>query len=110
MGEEYLVKDRVEDPHSSEEIELYGDPGIATFNAKVPLFLMFIYMLLPIWGFFVWYYFWNGSVGWLDRGYWQELQIVANTTYPHENSRFEPGAQMNDELQSLKKQQVINDE
>ena len=39
-------KDKVEDPHVSGEIELYGDPGIATFDAKVPKFLIFNYLIL----------------------------------------------------------------
>lgn len=60
-------------------LELYGDPEIASFDSKVPLFLMLTYILLPVWGLITLYYFWNGSIGWLDQGYWKELQIVANT-------------------------------
>lgn len=67
------------------ELELYGDPGIASYDAKVPKFLWVTYLLLPIWGIFTFYYFWNGSLGWFDRGYWHELQIAANTTFPIEN-------------------------
>jgi hypothetical protein len=68
-----------------DEIELYGDPGIASYDAKVSWFLLGTYLVLPIWGFFALYYYWNGSVGWLDRGYWRQLQIAANTTFPSEN-------------------------
>lgn len=91
MGKEELVKDRVEDPHHPGEVELYGDPGIATYDAKVPWFLIFVYIILPIWGIFAWYYFWNGSEGWSDRGYWKELQIAANTTFPEDNPAIEEG-------------------
>ena len=83
-------KDKVEDPHFSGEIELYGDPGIATFDAKVPKFLLWTYAILPIWGIVTFYYFWNGSIGWFDRGYWQQLQIAANTTFPIENQNMPP--------------------
>lgn len=69
----------------SGEIELYGDPGIASYDAKVPTFLKLVYIVLPIWGLFTLYFFWNGSIGWFDRGAWKELQIAANTTYPFIN-------------------------
>lgn len=71
------------DPH--DETELYGDQGIATNDAKIPRWLIWTYALLPIWGLFSLYYYWNGSHGWLDRGYWQQLQRAANTTYPQVN-------------------------
>ena len=71
--------------NAAHEIELYGDPGIASYDAKVPKFLLLTYLLLPIWGIATFYYFWNGSLGWLDRGYWRELQVAANTTFPIEN-------------------------
>lgn len=82
------MNDKVEDPHHEGEIELYGDPSIATYDAKVPGFLKLIYIILPIWGIVTFYYFWNGSLGWFDRGYWRELQIAANTTYPMENQNM----------------------
>ena len=82
------AKDKVEDPHYSGQIELYGDPGIASFDARVPKFLIATYLILPIWGFVTFYYFWNGSFGWFDRGYWHELQIAANTTFPIENQNM----------------------
>lgn len=67
------------------ELELYGDPNIASRNAKVPRWLIFTYLILPIWGIFALWYFWNGSTGWFDRGYWHELQIAAKTTSASEN-------------------------
>jgi hypothetical protein len=83
------VKDKVEDPHLPGEIELFGDPGIATYDAKVAPFLIFLYIVLPIWGLLALYVFWDGSQGgWLDRGYWHQLQIAANTTIPYENQNM----------------------
>jgi hypothetical protein len=76
--------------HASEELELYGDPGIASLDAKVPKFLLWTYLLLPIWGLVTFYFFWNGSIGWFDRGYWRQLQIAANTTFPVENQNRIP--------------------
>lgn len=78
-------KNNIENPHFEGEIELYGDPEIASFDAKVPNFLKLTYLFWPIWGVVTFYYFWNGSTGWSDRGYWRELQIAANTTFPIEN-------------------------
>lgn len=54
-------------------------------EASVPKFLRWTYWILPIWGIFAMYYYFNGSSGWLDRGYWHQLQIAANTTFPIEN-------------------------
>ncbi len=81
-------KDEIADPHIMGEIELYGDPGIASFDAKVPKFLLATYVILPICGLFALYYFWNGSYGWFDRGYWHQLQVAANTTFPIENQNM----------------------
>jgi hypothetical protein len=64
------------------EITTYGDPGIRSAEAKIPKWLIATYILLPIWGVLWWIFFWNGSYGWLDRGYWNELQKAANTTFP----------------------------
>lgn len=68
-----------------EEVDTYGDTGITEADAKIPLFLKLTYAILPFWGIFALYYYWNGSVGWLDRGYWAELQRAANTTLPQVN-------------------------
>ncbi len=62
------------------DIEEYGDSRIASEDAKVPFFLILTYAILPFWGLFALYYYWDGSTGWLDRGYWQQLQRAANTT------------------------------
>lgn len=96
------LKDKDEDPHHEEEIELYGDPNIASYDAKVPSFLKLTYIILPIWGIVTFYYFWNGSLGWFDRGYWHELQIAANTTYPIENQNM-PSTQMKENEPSVSK-------
>lgn len=63
-------------------IEAYGDPGIESRDAKVPTFLKWTYITLPIWGLITFWLFWNGSSGWLDRGYWRQLQNAAKTTFP----------------------------
>ncbi len=81
-GPKYQMMEEETDDH----VELYGDPGIASYHGKVPLFLIVNYIVWPIWGIFAFYYFWNGSlVSWMDPGYWRELQIAANTTFPIEN-------------------------
>lgn len=69
--------------HAEDEIEEYGDDNIASGNAKIPRWLVWSYILLPIWGILWFFLFWNGStVAWFDRGYWFELQQAANTTFP----------------------------
>lgn len=84
-------------PHE-EELEFYGDSGIASRDAKVPKFLIVNYLIWPIWGIVTLYFFWNGSVGWMDRGYWHELQIAANTTFPIENQNMLPQNLRNDKI------------
>lgn len=65
-----------------EEIDLYGDPGIASKHNPVPKWLILSYIVWPIVGLIWFYLFWNGSYGWFDRGYWQQLQRAAGTTFP----------------------------
>jgi len=65
-----------------EEIDLYGDPRIASKNAPVPRWLTLSYVFWITFGLVWFVLFWNGSFGWFDRGYWQQLQRAANTTYP----------------------------
>jgi hypothetical protein len=67
---------------------LYEEDRIPSGHAKVPKFLIAVYIILPIWGLLSMYYYWNGSTGWLDRGYWKQLQIAANTTFPIENQNM----------------------
>lgn len=69
--------------NAENEIEEYsGDKDIATKDAPVPIWLKFNYVFWVLWGI-VWFYFlWNGSYGWFDRGYWNELQRAAGTVYP----------------------------
>lgn len=68
------------------ELEEYGDPGIASFDAPIPKWLKFNYIFWPLWGIVWFFMFWNGSSGWFDRGYWQQLQRAANTTFPSYNA------------------------
>lgn len=63
----------------------YEDDRIKSYDAKIPKFLIFSYIVVPIWGIVTFIIFWNGSVGWFDRGAWQQLQVAANTTFPTEN-------------------------
>ncbi|CCB87613.1 MULTISPECIES: hypothetical protein [Parachlamydia] len=71
---------------TSHEIEEYGDPRVTSADAKVPRWLLLSYILLPIWGFFCFYFFWNGSIpGFMENGHWHELQKAANTTFPIQN-------------------------
>ncbi len=53
-------------------------------DKKIPKFLHITYLFLFIWGIWGFIAYWNGSHGWLDRGYWQALQKAAHTTYPFE--------------------------
>ena len=73
---------------NNEELEVYkeGDSFLRSANAPVPKWLMATYIILPIWGIIWFMMFWNGSWGWFDRGYWHELQEVANTTIPQHNA------------------------
>ena len=71
-----------------DENEIYNGSPIPSEDAKVPKWLKFTYIILPIWGIFWFYMYWNGTQGWLDRGYWQQLQRAANTTFPTQNQTF----------------------
>lgn len=67
----------------SDEIEHYGDEGISSKDKKVPRWLFWSYPVIIIWGFIWFYLYWNGANGWIDRGYWFELEKAANTTMPY---------------------------
>jgi hypothetical protein len=68
-----------------EELELYGDDSIASKDHPVPRWLFWNYVFWIIVGLVAFGLYWNGSWGWLDPGYWRELQIVAGTTIPERN-------------------------
>lgn len=74
----------------NKEIFHYGDPNISSAHAPIPKWLKWNYLFWVLWGFVWWHYFWNGSYGWLDGGYWAELQRAANTTFPIENVNDPP--------------------
>lgn len=81
-------------PKNVDTIEYYSDdPDIASYDAKVPSFLIFTYLVLPIWGIAMLYVYWNGSIGVLERGSWHQLQVAANTTLPYENHSLLPNEQ-----------------
>lgn len=71
--------------NDDDELEFYADGAVSSADARVPHWLKWIYVIMPIWGIIWFYLFWNGSWGWFDRGYWSELQRAANTTYPYNN-------------------------
>lgn len=75
---------------NEEEIEFYGDPNIASYDAKIPRWLTWAYMILPIWGIIWFMIYWNGSIGWSDPDHWQGLQRAANTTFPIHNDNVAP--------------------
>lgn len=72
-------------PNPEPEIDNYDDPDKLSADAPVPRWLFWSYILLPILGIAIFCLYWNGSAGWLDRGYWRQLQIAANTTVPFED-------------------------
>ncbi len=72
-------------PLKEEEIEFYADGSISSKDAPVPKWILFLVFTMPLWGIVTFFLYWNGSAGWLDRGYWKELQEAANTTYPYYN-------------------------
>ena len=75
MFEEYQHEEEHHVVHfAKDEVEEYDDTGI-------PTFLYFVYALAPLWGILWFYMFWNGSIGWLDRGYWNELEGAARTKF-----------------------------
>jgi hypothetical protein len=67
----------------AQHVELYGDPGIASRDTYVPRWLVINNWFWVVFGLFWMFYYWNGSHGWLDRGYWSQLQRAANTAYPY---------------------------
>jgi len=71
----------------SEEYEVihYSDGEIEEYKGtKVPRFLLFVYLILPIWGIIWFALYWNGATGWIDPGHWFALEKAANTTFPLE--------------------------
>ena len=68
-----------------EHFESYEGGEIISGDAKFPGWLKFTYVVLPIWGIIWLCLYWNGVHGWLDRGYWNELERAANTTFPQIN-------------------------
>lgn len=51
---------------------------------KIPRFLMLTYVLLITGGLVAFFIYWDGSRGWLDRGFWKPLQQAAGTTLEKE--------------------------
>ncbi len=55
-----------------------------TEENRIPIFLYITYIVVLVGGILAFIAYWNGSHGFLDRGYWQQLQKAAYTTYPFE--------------------------
>ena len=55
-----------------------------TEDHPIPGLLKVTYVVLLVGGILAFFLYWNGSHGWLDRGYWSQLQKAAGTTYPFE--------------------------
>ena len=66
----------------SNDDEIFEVPE--TEENRIPLFLHITYIVVIIGGLCAFFAYWNGSHGFLDRGYWQPLQKAAYTTYPFE--------------------------
>lgn len=62
--------------------ELFEVPQ--TEENRIPIFLHVTYILVFVLGLWAFIVYWNGSHGFLDRGYWGALQKAAYTTYPFE--------------------------
>lgn len=78
------------DEHTRQEADPYGDEQIASFDKKVPAWLIWSYIFWIVWGIIWFFLYWNGTWGWLDRGYWEQLQRAANTTFPIINQNNPP--------------------
>ena len=55
-----------------------------TEENRIPIFLHITYIVVIIGGIWAFFAYWNGSHGFLDRGYWEPLQKAAYTTFPFE--------------------------
>ena len=65
--------------HRMHTKEYSGNEILEFSDTPVPKFLKIFYFIIPILGFLPLIFFWNGSNGWFDRGYWSELQEAAKT-------------------------------
>lgn len=61
----------------------YDDSEIISNETPVPAWLKWSYVFWLVLGLSAGVLYWNGSWGWLDRGYWEELQRAALTTFPY---------------------------
>ncbi len=60
----------------------FGDEGDEIEEyicTPIPRVFKLISLVVFIWGAYWFYSYSSGSTGWLDRGYWQELERAANT-------------------------------
>lgn len=74
------------DDDKTHELDFYEGGTITSDHNRVPTWLKWVYIIMPIWGIIWLFLYWNGLSGWLDRGYWIQLEKAANTTYPYINA------------------------
>ena len=73
--------------NNEDDVQWYEDDGIPppSHHHHIPKWLKWTYIVVPIISTIILILYWNGSSGYLDRGYWKELQEAANTRYPFVN-------------------------
>jgi hypothetical protein len=71
-----------------DDVEMYAE-GIMSADAPVAAWLKVSYVAWIIIGLVGFVLYWNGSWGWLDRGYWSELQSAADTKFPYTTLKIE---------------------
>lgn len=85
------------------EAAIYGDNEVKSYEHKpVPLWLKVTYVVTIVYAIVTLYLYWGGSWGWLDRGYWYELQKAAKTTFPLEKSEAPDPARNSPYIQPLR--------
>lgn len=75
----------MEDDETQLELE-ESDHMPSSYDRKMSKWLVLSHTIWIIVGIIGFVLYWNGSHGFLDRGYWQKLQQAANTTYPFSNA------------------------
>ena len=65
---------------SNEELDVYAGGEINEIkDTPIPWYIKWLSLILPLWGVIWFFYFNDGSTGWVDRGAWDDLQKAAQT-------------------------------
>lgn len=65
---------------NKDPLDMYAGGEIQEIpDTKIPWYIKLITLVLPLWGILWFFYFANGSFGWVDRGAWNDLQKAAQT-------------------------------